>query len=420
MAQAFLNRCIWTAVGSGTGSFVVSAAAQNGYTPAGCLDPVVVNGATYHYFAFQGTDHEEGDGVYTTSTSTLTRAVIRNSSNGAAVVNFASPPTVIMGGPTSLDMPIIGNPIGGGAANGLVYADASGNWGEDATNLFWVDSTQIMTVFGSFRVGTVSTVSFSTAGFLAEFVSPNATAPIMYWAQNGVAGWRLGMRASEAAFLFDDSSDALTGPGGGIRGTNAFATGYGFGLPSGGQVIWVASADPNGTADAGIGRSAAKVVEFTDGTTGNTNGWMQWQGEARVTADVAFTSTTTLANITGLTVNVAAGRTYSFQVEISWTDAAAGGIQLAMSGTATATNIIYDGWIVDSAANGIKGNAQATALGTAVANAATTGTAGHASIFGTITVNAAGTLTVQAAQSVSNGTATTIKRGSRMIVFDMP
>jgi hypothetical protein len=92
---------------------------------------------------------------------------------------------------------------------------------------------------------------------------------------------------------------------------------------------------------------------------------------------------------------------------------------MAMGGTSTATNIIYDGYIIDSAANGIKGSAQATALGGVVANAATTGTAGHAKISGTITVNAAGTLTVRAAQFASNGTATTIKRGSHMWVHDM-
>src|SRR5262249_31702516 len=111
---------------------------------------------------------------------------------------------------------------------------------------------------------------------------------------------------------------------------------------------------------------------------------------------------------------------YSFDAHLSWTDAAAGGIQCAIAGTATATNIVYDGWIVDSAANGIKGNAQATALGTAVASATTTGTAGHVEIHGTITVNVAGTLLVQCAQNTSNATATTVKRGSYFIVYDMP
>jgi hypothetical protein len=99
----YLNRCIWTAASSGLGSFVVSAAAQNGYTPAQCLAPAVVDGLTYHYFATNSTEHEEGDGVYTVATNTLTRATIRNSSTGSKV-NFTAAPTVTMGGPISTDM----------------------------------------------------------------------------------------------------------------------------------------------------------------------------------------------------------------------------------------------------------------------------------------------------------------------------
>lgn len=159
-------------------------------------------------------------------------------------------------------------------------------------------------------------------------------------------------------------------------------------------------------------------VGIIDANTGGS--FLQWAGQKRVTADVTFTSTTALATVTGLSVNVLAGRTYSFEAYLSFTDAAAGGIQAAIAGTATATDIRYDGFIVDSAANGIKGNTQAAALGTAVASSTTTGTAGLVLIKGTITVNAAGTLLVQAAQNTSNATATTIKRGSYFIVHDMP
>jgi hypothetical protein len=190
---------------------------------------------------------------------------------------------------------------------------------------------------------------------------------------------------------------------------------------NGGLIGWASGGGVPGTFDTALGRTVANVVEINNGTAGTLAGcYLHWGGQARVTSDVTFTSTTTLATVTGLTVNVAAGRTYSFVAELSWTDAAAGGLQLAMAGTATATNIIYDGYIIDSGANGIKGNAQATALGGVVASATTTGTAGHARISGTITVNAAGTLLVQAAQNTSSGTATTIKRGSYMIVHDMP
>lgn len=209
--------------------------------------------------------------------------------------------------------------------------------------------------------------------------------------------------------------------GGGVNWISRRDVSTGIRLSSLTPICWAGSNRPDtDPGEVGFLRAAAKVVQFTDGTGNNRNGWFNYAGQSRVTSDFTVTSSTTLTTITGLTVNVQAGRTYTFEAEISWTDAAAGGIQAAIAGTATATNIVYDGWIIDSAANGIKGNAQATALGTAVASSTTTGTAGHLTIKGTITVNAAGTLLVQGAQNTSNGTATTFKRGSYFIVQDMP
>jgi hypothetical protein len=97
----FLNRCIWTAASSGTGSFVVSAAALNGYAPASCTNPTAKDQATYHYWAFYGTQVEEGDGVWSNATSTLTRTP---NVNGSSLVNFTGPPIVFMGGPTANDV----------------------------------------------------------------------------------------------------------------------------------------------------------------------------------------------------------------------------------------------------------------------------------------------------------------------------
>jgi hypothetical protein len=128
-------------------------------------------------------------------------------------------------------------------------------------------------------------------------------------------------------------------------------------------------------------------------------------------------STVTLANVTGLSVNVAAGLTYYFEAYLTCTDAAAGGTKAAIAGTATATNIIYDGWLTDS--NSIKGQANSTALAGVVASSTSSATSGLiVTIRGTITVNAAGTLTVQIAQNTSNGTATTVKAGSTFLVRD--
>jgi hypothetical protein len=126
-------------------------------------------------------------------------------------------------------------------------------------------------------------------------------------------------------------------------------------------------------------------------------------GQSRVSAQFDKNASTALGNVTGLTVNVAAGKTYYFRAKLILTCAAAGGCKIAIAGTATATTINYTGssWTATALAA-----ANATALGTAVG--AQTAIAVGAEIFGTITVNAAGTLTVQFAQNAASGTSSVL------------
>lgn len=104
MALNFLNGCIWNATSTGTGSFVYASAQTGYYAPSACTNPVVVDGGTYRYFARNGAEHEEGYGIWTVSTSTLTRATILSSSNSGSVVSFSSVPVVYMGGALAQDM----------------------------------------------------------------------------------------------------------------------------------------------------------------------------------------------------------------------------------------------------------------------------------------------------------------------------
>lgn len=128
---------------------------------------------------------------------------------------------------------------------------------------------------------------------------------------------------------------------------------------------------------------------------------------ARVSTQFDKTSDTTLANVTGLSRNVEAGRTYAFTAVLYTTSNVAGGVKAAIGGTATATSIIYQAEVMDGSTLATMGTARATSLGTTVGDV-TAVTAARITITGTIVVNAAGMLTVQFAQNASNGSASSV------------
>lgn len=106
--MSFLNRCAVRANAGGSGDFVLVNAIPGFYTPPLCLNPSVVDGAEYNYFAVSddGTQHEEGIGVWNAALNTLYRGAHtpRNSSNSGGYVTFSAAPIVYMGGPTAEDM----------------------------------------------------------------------------------------------------------------------------------------------------------------------------------------------------------------------------------------------------------------------------------------------------------------------------
>ena len=162
-------------------------------------------------------------------------------------------------------------------------------------------------------------------------------------------------------------------------------------------------------APGAIGSTTAGTGAFTSlsSTLPIRNG-----GLVRTTADVVVTSNTTLANVAGLSVTLAAATNYKIHAWIPTTAAAAGGIKASLGGTATVTSMVYEG----SIDNGTK--TRASALGTVVATSAAA-TAGTIEIKGTITSNAAGTLTVQFAQDTSNASASTVLRGAFLEVLQI-
>ena len=143
----------------------------------------------------------------------------------------------------------------------------------------------------------------------------------------------------------------------------------------------------------------------------------QWAGQSRVTSNFDTGNSTTLANITGLTTTLTAGRTYSFSAIIPTTSNVAAGVKFAIAGTATATDITYEAIVYSAGA--VVAQTRASALATTV-GAVTAVTAAYCQITGTITVNAGGTLTIQMAQNVGNATGSVALRGSSLFVYDMP
>lgn len=120
------------------------------------------------------------------------------------------------------------------------------------------------------------------------------------------------------------------------------------------------------------------------------------------TAQVDRATSTTLTNITGLSIDVVAGATYNFVSRISGTATASGGAKFAIGGTCTATSISYTGVNF----NGTTTNARSTTTTLGNAVGASTAVLTDATIYGSIVVNKGGTLTVQIAQNASHSDTT--------------
>lgn len=141
--------------------------------------------------------------------------------------------------------------------------------------------------------------------------------------------------------------------------------------------------------------------------------WWQGTGASSSQTDV---TTSTLANVPGLSVSLSSQRTYMFEAVAYTTSSSASGVKFAISGTATATTIIYEGVTNDTTL--ISAHTRASSLGTAVGGVNNV-TAAIAKINGTILVNAAGTLTVQFAQNTSSASASSILQGSTLRVWQV-
>jgi len=174
--------------------------------------------------------------------------------------------------------------------------------------------------------------------------------------------------------------------------------------------------DENLTVDAkGAGTVTVGGTSTGRVTTGSANAVNVRPGNAvRATADLTATTNVTLANITGLSMNLEAGRKYVIRAKLFTTSTANGGLKVGFGGTATATSMIAEAKSYTTTT--LNGSAQVTALGAILGATVATDSA---EIWAEIIVNAAGTLTIQAAQNASHAETTTVKIGSFMIIEDV-
>lgn len=181
----YLNACIWTPTSGGTGSFVVNTVIPGYYTPAQCRNPSVITGGIYHYFARDNLgNHEEGTGVWTTSTSTLTRATILSSSNSGSVVNFSNPPTIYMGAPMGLDLPYY-LPQDLTANYTVLPSDVGSTFYITATSKIIVSLNAANTYPSNFSVQIVNNSSVAHWVIVSGLTMINATSVPQFWLYPG-------------------------------------------------------------------------------------------------------------------------------------------------------------------------------------------------------------------------------------------
>ncbi len=190
------------------------------------------------------------------------------------------------------------------------------------------------------------------------------------------------------------------------------------------DVIWTDKTHASRTAKLSVllvnnaAALAEKLALHGRGLLDVTAGYITWIGQKRTSAQFDKTNDAALANITGLSVNVEAGKVYYFEAQLFVDADVTGGHQYAIAGSATATSIIYQIEATDNTLLVFVITARKVALAGAAGQAGSTVV--HTIIKGQIVVNAAGTLTVQFAQNAATpATTSSVLVGSTFIVQEM-
>lgn len=141
-----------------------------------------------------------------------------------------------------------------------------------------------------------------------------------------------------------------------------------------------------------------------------------------VAADVVYNNTATLANVAGMSVDVAASGIYDIEVTVhaDIASSASGGLRLDFDGGTSTDTYFIGQW--DSSIAAFLGEQEITRItsrSTDFVNGTMLGGAAADAIYkfkGTVEINGAGTFVLRAAQQAADASDTTILRGSSMIL----
>ena len=322
--------------------------------------------------------------VFTVANSPLvaagTLAVSANGTSGG-IPYFASATTFASSAALTANLPV----IGGGSGAAPTVGTRSGN------------TTQFVTTTGTQTSG--HCVSIDVNGNHVD---------------SGTAGCGGGGTPGGAAGAVQYNSAGTTF--GGItnvvsNGTNLTAARLTAAAPLG----WDNGAGAQGTS---LSVQANGILQIGLGTGVNSNGWYQWGGQSRTTADMAVTNTTSLTNVPGLSITVISGRNYYFEFDGVAQGIASGngGVAFGISGSASLSNSRY--FATGIAGTAVAGSTTNTAL--SLAPVSGVGNSVFCQMRGSFTAGTSGTVTIQFAQQSSNTTASTLLRGATFNAWDSP
>lgn len=156
----------------------------------------------------------------------------------------------------------------------------------------------------------------------------------------------------------------------------------------------------------GTGYPAATTQQTTTFNLGQATAF----GATASAAGLTLTTSATQTAVPGLTVNLISGADYTFDIYLSVSASAGGGIAVNLGkGTATSATFTASGFVYNGATLAAQGDV--TAQGTSLATL--TGLANVVRIYGRIKATASGTFAVYAAQQTGgNASSTVINAGS--------